>query len=66
MSAVAMCVRRSRPGTVRGGQPGAVAGHRRADSTEVREWANAQGIEVKDRGRVPADLVARFKTATLK
>jgi len=31
-----------------------------ADSTEVREWAKAQGIEVKDRGRVPAELVARF------
>ena len=26
------------------------------DSTEVREWAKAQGIEVKDRGRVPAAL----------
>ena len=36
------------------------------DSTEVREWARAQGIEVKDRGRVPAELVARFKTATGK
>jgi Lsr2 len=35
-----------------------------ADSTEVREWAKGQGIEVKDRGRVPADLVARFKAAT--
>ena len=23
------------------------------DSTEVREWAKAQGIEVKDRGRYP-------------
>ena len=23
------------------------------DTTEVREWAKAQGIEVKDRGRVP-------------
>jgi nucleoid-associated protein Lsr2 len=34
------------------------------DSTEVREWAKAQGIEVKDRGRVPAGLVARFKAAT--
>ena len=28
------------------------------DGTEVRERASAQGIEVKDRGRVPADLVA--------
>ena len=34
------------------------------NTTEVREWAKAQGIEVKDRGRVPADLVARFKEAT--
>jgi Lsr2 len=34
------------------------------DSTEVREWAKAQGIEVKDRGRIPAELVARFKAAT--
>ena len=36
------------------------------DTTEVREWARAQGIEVKDRGRVPADLLAQFKAATGK
>ena len=36
------------------------------DSTEVREWAKAQGIEVKDRGRAPAELVARFKAAAGK
>ena len=34
------------------------------NTTEVREWAKAQGIEVKDRGRVPAELVVRFKAAT--
>jgi Lsr2 len=34
------------------------------DDTEVRERAKAQGIEVKDRGRIPAELVARFKAAT--
>ena len=34
------------------------------NTTEVREWAKAQGIEVKDRGRVPAELVVKFKTAT--
>ena len=34
------------------------------DSTEVREWAKAQGMEVKDRGRVPAELVVKFKAAT--
>ena len=31
------------------------------NTTEVREWAKAQGIEVKDRGRVPAELVVRFR-----
>lgn len=35
-----------------------------SDSTAVREWAKAQGIEVKDRGRVPAELVVKFKAAT--
>ena len=33
------------------------------NTTEVREWAKAQGIEVKDRGRVPAELLVRFKAA---
>ena len=44
-------------------------GRRRApadglNTTEVREWAKAQGIDVKDRGRVPAELVVKFKAAT--
>jgi hypothetical protein len=34
------------------------------NSTEVREWAKSQGIEVKDRGRVPAELIVKFKAAT--
>jgi len=34
------------------------------NSSDVREWAKAQGIEVKDRGRVPADLVVKFQAAT--
>ncbi len=34
------------------------------NTTEVREWAKAQGIEVKDRGRLPAELVVKFKAAT--
>jgi hypothetical protein len=36
------------------------------DSTEVRDWAKSQGIDVKDRGRVPAELIVRFKAATGK
>jgi hypothetical protein len=34
------------------------------NTTEVREWAKAQGMDVKDRGRVPAELVVKFKAAT--
>jgi hypothetical protein len=30
---------------------------------EVRSWAESQGIEVSARGRVPADLVAKFQAA---
>ncbi len=36
------------------------AGPRPAD---VRAWAKSQGIEVKDRGRVPDELVVQFKAA---
>ena len=30
----------------------------------VRAWAKDQGIEVKDKGRVPAELVVRFQDAS--
>jgi hypothetical protein len=30
----------------------------------VREWAKEQGIEIKDRGRVPADIVEKYRQAT--
>jgi nucleoid-associated protein Lsr2 len=52
------CVNAARRVGGRHGSPGGL------DTTEVREWARAQGIEVKDRGRVPADLVAKFNAAT--
>jgi hypothetical protein len=44
----------------RGGRRASANG---VNSTEVREWAKAQGMEVKDRGRVPAELVVKFKAA---
>jgi hypothetical protein len=31
--------------------------------SEVRDWAKSQGIKVNDRGRVPAELVVKFKAA---
>jgi Lsr2 len=34
------------------------------DTTAVRNWAREQGIDIKDRGRVPADIVARYEAAT--
>ena len=33
------------------------------DPKAVRAWAESQGIEVSQRGRVPADLVAKFQAA---
>ena len=54
------------PAAPPGGRPAVRAGERQAglNTTEVREWAKAQGIDVKDRGRVPAELVVKFKAAT--
>jgi hypothetical protein len=33
------------------------------DPKAVRAWAESQGIEVSQRGRVPADLIARYQGA---
>ena len=35
-------------------------------TNEVRDWAKANGLEIKARGRIPADVVARFRAATGK
>jgi hypothetical protein len=34
------------------------------NTNEIREWAKTQGLDVKDRGRIPAELAVKFKTAT--
>ena len=56
--------RRSSGTARRPARTGRRAGASGLNTTEVREWAKAQGIEVKDRGRVPAELVVRFRAAT--
>ena len=33
------------------------------DTARVREWAKEQGIDVKDRGRVPPDVVEQYQRA---
>ena len=45
----------------RGGRRASAGG---VNNSEIREWAKGQGIEVNDRGRIPAEVVARFKAAT--
>jgi hypothetical protein len=32
-------------------------------STEMRDWAKANGLDVKERGRVPAGVIAKFRAA---
>jgi Lsr2 len=58
--------RRAGGGTRRPARSRRGAGASWLNTTEVREWAKAQGIDVKDRGRVPAELVIKFKAATEK
>ncbi|HEU5418447.1 MAG TPA: Lsr2 family protein [Streptosporangiaceae bacterium] len=51
---------RKTPGTrraVRGLRPA------RHDQSDVRAWARAQGLKVSDRGRIPADVLARYEAA---
>jgi hypothetical protein len=52
---------------VRSGRPAAAKAARstdRVDAKAVREWAQAQGIQVSARGRVPADVVEQYQAAT--
>jgi hypothetical protein len=34
------------------------------DTVAVRVWARENGIDIKDRGRVPADVVTRYQATT--
>ncbi len=36
-----------------------------ASPAEIRAWARAQGIEISNRGRIPADLLRRFHGSTV-
>jgi len=35
----------------------------RHDQSDVRAWARDQGIKVSNRGRIPADVLARYQAA---
>jgi hypothetical protein len=54
-----------------GGRRGARGAGRTAaasgiDTTAVRAWARERGIEIKERGRVPAAIVEQYREATGK
>jgi hypothetical protein len=34
------------------------------NSSEIRDWAKRQGMDVKDRGRMPSELIVKFRAAT--
>jgi len=44
-------------------KPGRAARGGAGKSAEIRAWARGQGIPVNERGRIPADLAARFESA---
>lgn len=56
--------RRSSPAR-RSSRRGAASGSRAAsgDASAIREWAREQGIEVNERGRVSAEVRARYAAA---
>jgi hypothetical protein len=53
----------------RGGRPVVGSGRVRKaadalDTNKIREWAKANGHNIKDRGRVPGNIVAEYERAT--
>ena len=46
-----------------GGRRSARSPRDRHRSSAVREWAKQQGIEVSERGRIPASVVSRYEGA---
>ena len=52
-------------GTVRrAGQNGRKASASSISNAEVRAWAKVQGLELKERGRIPAGILAQYRAAT--
>jgi hypothetical protein len=42
---------------------GRAAGSGGSSTREVRQWAKDQGIQVNERGRIPADVRVKFEEA---
>jgi hypothetical protein len=49
----------------RAGRPRAVAAASGGAATsEIRAWAKAKGLKVNERGRIPADVIAKYEAAS--
>jgi hypothetical protein len=35
----------------------------RHDQSDVRAWARGEGLKISDRGRIPADVLAKYESA---
>jgi hypothetical protein len=53
-----------RAGSWRAGSGAAVGDG--VDTTGIRQWARSQGIEIKDRGRISAGIIAKYRETTGK
>jgi len=42
---------------------GAASAPKRHDQSAVREWAKSQDLKISDRGRIPADVLAKYEAA---
>lgn len=54
---------RKRAGTKPGKPSGAPSQADRERNQAIREWARQQGLQVSDRGRIPAEIVEQYDTA---
>ena len=53
---------RKAAGTARRGSRGR-RGDGALDTRKIREWAKGQGIDIKERGRVPAEVIEKYQAA---
>jgi hypothetical protein len=50
-------------GTTRRASRGRRSNAEAVDTAKVREWAKGNGYDIKERGRVPANVVEKYKAA---
>ena len=61
--ALAPYVGSARKSARRGGRRGQARGSRGSNTSAIRQWARDQGLKVSDRGRVPAEILAKYDSA---